>query len=271
MSILHMLKSATDTICESFVYEDDGVLLVIDGGFESEAETLYTKLKELGGSVSSWVFTHAHDDHMGAFCRLLTDHGDEIHVEKLYYNFPDDELLLRYEPTSEAETRKYLPWIRELAAKYGIETVKMRRGEVYAFGNAKVHMLREPLNDITGNFINNSSLVFRMDVNGKRVLFLGDLGTEGGRHLLETVPEEELRSDYVQMAHHGQRGVRRDVYEAIRAEVCLWCTPTWLWDNMGPEGYDTGRFETVIVRGWISELRAKKHYVNMNGPHAIEL
>ena len=51
MNRLHMLKSATDTICESFIYEADGLLLVIDGGFESEAETLYRKLLTPSGQV----------------------------------------------------------------------------------------------------------------------------------------------------------------------------------------------------------------------------
>ena len=54
MNRLHMLKSATDTICESFIYEEEGLLLVIDGGFESEAETLYRKLLMLGGQVTGW-------------------------------------------------------------------------------------------------------------------------------------------------------------------------------------------------------------------------
>ena len=71
MSTLYMMKSATDTICESFILVSGGVVTVIDGGFESEAETLYAKLRELGGHVDAWFFTHPHDDHYGAFCRLL--------------------------------------------------------------------------------------------------------------------------------------------------------------------------------------------------------
>ena len=60
MAVLHMLKSATDTICESFIFEDNGRLLVVDGGFESEAESLYSALRELGGRVEAWFITHPH-------------------------------------------------------------------------------------------------------------------------------------------------------------------------------------------------------------------
>jgi len=272
MAILHMMKSLTDTICESFVYETDGAVLVIDGGFETECEALYAKLREAGGKVTGWFFTHPHEDHYGAFIKLMEDHGDEIKVEKLYYHFPTDEEVKAGDPRFfEDMHRDYMVRMQKMIAENGVETVVMKKGDEYTFGDTKILVLREPDPELKVNYINNYDTVFRMDINGKRVMFLGDLGAEAGDQLLETVPAEELKCDYVQMAHHGQNGVRRNVYEAIRADYCLWCTPTWLWDNMGPEGYDTGNFKTVIVRGWMSEIKAKKHYVNMNGPYAIEL
>ena len=42
-STLHMLKSATDTICESFILVSEGAVIVIDGGFESEAGATFGK------------------------------------------------------------------------------------------------------------------------------------------------------------------------------------------------------------------------------------
>lgn len=272
VGVLHMLKSATDTICESFILETEGKVMVIDGGFESEAETLYAKLRELGGHVDAWFFTHPHDDHYGAFCRMLEDRGDEIGVDAVYSNFPGMKWLCEYDyPEAVQYTKKYIPWMERLTERLGIRSITMHRGDCYRLGGAEIHVLREPDLTITENCINNSSTVFRVDINGKRMLFLGDLAVEGGRQLLETVPQEELRAYIVQMAHHGQDGVERDVYEAVRARCCLWCTPTWLWDNMGAEGYDSGNYKTVIVRGWMSEIGVRKHYVNKDGPFAIEL
>ena len=272
MSTLYMMKSATDTICESFILVSEGAVIVIDGGFESEAETLYAKLRELGGHVDAWFFTHPHDDHYGAFCRLLEDHGDEISVDAVYSNFPGADWLCEHDHPRGADiTRHYLPWIDRLTERFGIRSVTMHRGDRCTFGEAEFHVLREPDLSITANCVNNSSTVFRVDVNGRRILFLGDLGIEGGRQLLETVPADELKADHVQMAHHGQDGVERSVYEAVQPRCALWCTPTWLWDNMGPDGYDSGIYKTVIVRGWMSDLGVRKHYVNKDGPFAIEL
>ena len=46
---MHMQKSVTDTINTSFIIESEKGLLVVDGGFATECENLYAKLKELGG------------------------------------------------------------------------------------------------------------------------------------------------------------------------------------------------------------------------------
>ena len=90
--------------------------------------------------------------------------------------------------------------------------------------------------------------------------------------LLEDVDHAELKADFVQMAHHGQGCVNRDCYAAIMPTYCLWPTPSWLWDNMGPGGYDTGIFGTVVTRGWISSLRCvKRHYLMTKGTQVIDL
>lgn len=271
MAVLHMLTSSQDTICESFVVEDNGKVLVIDGGFEFESETLYEKLKTLGLHVNAWFFTHPHIDHFGAFCRLMTDHHHEIKVDAIYRNFLPADLLNKFEPVEAEHTNTYLPWIDRIIKENSIQEITMHKGDIYAFSDVKITVLREPDSAILNNIINNSTTIFRLDTNGKSIMFLGDLGVEGGRQLIETTPAELLKADYVQMAHHGQNGTDIDVYKAVSPSVCLWCTPTWLWDNMGPDGYDSGPYKTVIVRGWMSGLGVRKHYINMNGPYEILL
>lgn len=271
MAILHMLKSSRDTICESFVIEAGGKLLVIDGGFDFEADTLYEKIKALGGHVDAWFFTHPHIDHYGAFIGIMESCEKDIQVDGVYFNFLPDELLCEYEPIEKEHTKACLPKIRQIIKQRSLREITMHKGDVYTFSDVKITVLREPDDRIYENIINNSTTIFRLDANGKSVLFLGDLGIEGGEQLLDTCPGELIRCDYVQMAHHGQNGVEKDVYIAASPKSCLWCTPTWLWDNIGPDGYDSGNYKTVIVRGWMSELGVKKHYVNKDGPFEIEL
>lgn len=75
------------------------------------------------------------------------------------------------------------------------------------------------------DFGNNTSCVIRMTVGGKNVLFLGDLAEPGGivlrsyhdANAANTSKYFNLKSDIVQMAHHGQNAVAKNVYGLIMA------------------------------------------------------
>ena len=147
-------------------------------------------------------------------------------------------------------TQELLDTLRGTLKRWKIPTVTVQTGDCYDFDGFCVWVLRTPDEAITRNGINNSSCVYRV----------------------ELPPAEWSRADYVQMAHHGQRGVSREVYEAVHPRVCLWCTPSWLWDNVGPNGYDTGHFQTMVVREWISSLGCvERHYRMSDGDQIIEL
>lgn len=274
MAKLHFLKSVTDTINTPFILESGESLIVVDGGFPSETPYLYEYLKGLGGHVNAWFITHFHDDHMGALWTLLKEYTD-IQVDGVYGNLPSDEFIIHHAPKQDSWTsRELLDGLRGVMVERDIPMVTVQKDEVYAFDGGKltIRILRTPDETITNNPINNSSIVFRAEVDGKSILFLGDLGVEGGKQLLATNPPELIHADYVQMAHHGQNGVARECYEAIRPTYCLWPTPSWLWENRGPEGYDTGIFNTVVTRGWISAMHCvKRHYLMTDGTQVIDL
>ena len=272
MRKLHMLSSTTDTINTAFILQWGETVLVVDGGFPHEAEHLHRVLREVGGRVTAWFLTHAHDDHISALFTMLEQY-DDIQVGKVYCHFPSDEFLCRMEPRQrKLSTQELLDTLRRTLVQRNIPTVTVETGDCYDFDGFCVRVLRTPDETITHKGINNSSCVYRVELPRESILFLGDLGVEGGHQLLKTTPPELLRADYVQMAHHGQQGVSREVYEAISPRFCLWCTPSWLWDNMGPNGYDTGHYQTVVVRGWMSSLGCvERHYRMMDGDQAIQL
>ncbi len=272
MAKLHFLKSVTDTINTSFILESGDTVLMLDGGFPSEAPYLYEYLKELGGHVDTWFLTHFHDDHFGCFLTILQEHPD-IRIDKVCFNFPSDEFITKYEPIQSCKSSaEWITIFKETVAASGIPVVTATEGDVYSYdgGNVTVRVLRTYDEDLP--YINDSSTVFRFEADGKSILFLGDLAVAGGKQLLAKTAPETVKADYVQMAHHGQGGVDKECYEAIKPSFCLWPTPSWVWNNMGPGGYDTNVFQTVIVRGWISSLRCvKKHYLMIDGTQVIDL
>lgn len=67
----------------------------------------------------------------------------------------------------------------------------------------------------------------------------------------------DMRSTAVQMAHHGQSGVVKDVYKAIAPKFAFWPTPDWLWNNTSdPDKPGQGPWETLNVRRWMDKLKA---------------
>ena len=111
-----------------------------------------------------------------------------------------------------------------------------------------------------------------MTLGGKTALFLADCGAEAGNKILaKYAGTDMLDCDICQMAHHGQQGVTKEFYEAVRPEICLWCAPRWLWENDAGKGFNTHVFKTVEVREWMQELGVKKNYIDMDGTQICPL
>jgi hypothetical protein len=113
------------------------------------------------------------------------------------------------------------------------------------------------------------------------VLFLGDLGPDGG-DILFRESRHLLKSDIVQMAHHGHMNVGMEVYAAVMPEACLWCCPEWLYNEAEVPNYlsDVEKlrkmkrirmYGTAVTRGWMELLGVKKHYVTKDGTQCIEI
>lgn len=115
---------------------------------------------------------------------------------------------------------------------------------------------------LTNNLMNDSSLVFKLFAPNKTVLFLGDLGPEAG-DILFRESKHLLKSDLVQMAHHGHMNVGMEVYAEILPEGCLWCAPDWLYEE--EEFPDYLRDTEGLQPGWKKQTLRNKTYAKMDG------
>jgi len=140
--------------------------------------------------------------------------------------------------------------------------------------NGKVYSNQTIKQLLEADFGNNICSVFRLTVGGKNVLFMGDAAEPQGIVLMKhhNAGYYSLKSDIVQMAHHGQNGVERDVYAAMQPEMCLWNTPGWLWHNtIDPLYPGKGPWKTLEVRRWMEELGAQRHVITRDGTWEIAL
>ena len=268
---VYMLAPVNGVQMNSFIITTaDGKVIVIDGGFRCDAEKLISRLKEITGNntphIDAWFLSHAHCDHIDAFMEIIEKHPDELSFDRVYYNFPSVKYFEAYENHEAHTVAEFYALLPRFADKACI----VSQYDSYVIGEAKIELLYSPDPDFTHNAVNNSSIVFRLTLGKKTVIFLGDLGVEGGRKLLR-LHGERLKSDYCQMAHHGQNGVGRGFYEAAAPKACLWSTPDWLWNNDAGGGYNTHSWKTVEVRGWMEELGVRHHFVNKDGTQVIIL
>lgn len=268
---VHMLQSSTESQMMSFIIKtEDEKLIIVDGGLKEDANKLIEYLYELTGGkkplINAWFLTHAHRDHIGAFLDIIVNRHFDVDIAKVNYNFPSIRFFKNFESKRANEAEHFYRLLPFFADKLEIVSAF----DKYKIGEADIEVLHSPEPDITINTFNNSSIVFRVTLAETSILFTGDLGKEGGCKLLNRWGNN-LKSDMCQMAHHGQQGVSKEVYEAINPEICLWCTPEWLWENNAGKGFDSHIWKTVEVRKWMDEIGVKKHYVTKDGPHVIRI
>lgn len=265
---LWQLPEQTHSQMMSYVIRTTGgKLIVIDGGVAGDAPYLRGFLAALGNKVDIWIISHQHDDHFGALGEILKQPKD-LKIGRICSSTLDPEWIKQH-----CDEGEYKSWIQfeDALRTAGKRIIELRIGGRMNVDGVNIEVLGIVNPEIHPNGINNSSLVLRVWDASKSVLFLGDLGPEGGEKLLKGKYRDRLDCDYVQMAHHGQNGVNLDVYQAATPLVCLWPTPTWLWDNnIGGKGKGSGPWRTLEVRAWMEQLGVKTHRVSSDGLCKIE-
>ena len=274
---LYQLSGVTGVQMMSYILlTPAGGVYVIDGGYDADAEALARRIREVsgGGVVHGWFLTHPHSDHIHALLHLLENSPDActsedtLDIRKIYYNLPDPEWFRRFRRAdSEYDTVLRLERAIPLMGERG---VVVHDGEDYEEGDLSWRILSEPDTRIPVNPNNNASVVVKFRLGSKTLLITGDIGVEGAAIVLAH-HRDELRSDIVEMSHHGQNGASREFYEAVHPSICLWPTPGWLWDNDAGNGYDSHEWKTIVVRGWMSEMGVRQHLVAKDGDQMLEI
>ena len=252
---LWMLASTTGAQNLSIVIKSPhGKLIVIDGGWEADAEKLSSLVQQQGGKVDAWLITHPHEDHVGALCAILNDSSRKIKIDKIYCSLATPDWYRQVSPTGAGIADQLLNAFRKLPV--GTVTNSIGRGTEINIDDVNIRVLNNR-GVYTYNGVNNSSLVYKIRVSGQSILILGDLAYDGGKDLIKTCSAAELKSDIVQMAHHGQQGVDQDAYALIAPTTCLWPSPAWLWNNDNGGGIGSGPWGTLTTRAWMDALGVK--------------
>ena len=262
---IHMLRSVTDTIGDSFIITtEDGKVIVIDGGHRTETPYFVEYLKQATGMerphIDAWFLSHPHDDHCEVFLEVVEHYADVVSFDKVYANFPEASFYDGYDEWAVTVISEF----NRLKPAFADKAAELAEGDVFHVGAAKFTVFYT-FNPAWRN-CNEGSTIMRMDLGGTSVIFNGDAAENAGNYVVEKYGDTGLLDcDYCKMAHHGQDGVGRNFYAAVSPEVCLWPTPTWVYNNTN------GNLKTFETREWVKELEVRKEYKSFEGSQVIPM
>ena len=221
----------------------DGRLIIIDGAnvFEKDVDNLFARLQKDSPAekpvIAAWIYTHPHSDHYFCFFPFMEKYGDQVEIQRFFFNFPEGDDLTHY-PKLAKDGARYAQWkgiesitgseilqqFREDVKKLGVPVYTPHTGQTYAIGDSIVQFFGTMDDTIhRSQNINATSLMFMMALGGQRIFFGGD-GSFSDAALAERYGEE-LKCDILQVPHHGfgcgtEEGQIAG-YRLMAPEVCL--------------------------------------------------
>lgn len=259
-------NNGTSQMMGYIIKTDNNKIIVIDGGTSDDTPNLVNKINQYTGKVDYWFITHPHKDHATCFIDIVNNYN--IEIGKVYVTVNDEEWYKKYGDGREDECIKFLDTIQEEKIASKVEEVYLNQKIQIDNIDCEILGIKNP--EITTNAINNSSMVIKMNTKDNSILFLGDTGIESGNKLLEN-QSDKIKVDILQMAHHGQSGVSKEIYDYIKPKICLWPTPDWLWINDSGGGEDSGPWKTKETRQWIEELHVETNIIEKDGNIKISI
>lgn len=210
--------------------------------------------------ISGWFFTHAHQDHIAMFMNFLNAGFENYQIERLYYNFPSLDIpdAEKWKESDKETMREFYQLIEKHSE---IPVVKLHTGQRFFVRNLEFEVLATHEDVYPGSlsYFNDSSTILSMTVDGCKTLFLGDANYTECTILVARYGSY-LKSDIVQVAHHGYNGSNVGIYFCADAKVSLYSAPV--------KRYEDGKSTAAnkVVHTLSNEI-----YVAENGTTALKL
>lgn len=136
--------------------------------------------------------------------------------------------------------------IASLTQDYDVKAIVQHGGDIQ---DAWFYLKHLPIQDARED--NERSLVYRLQINSTRFLFMGDLGVAGELQLIRTNPE--LASDILKVGHHGSKTSSSLAFlERVRARIA------WISAGKNSYGHPNGevieRLERLAMRPVVSQM-----------------
>lgn len=190
---------------DSFLFEQNGMVALVDCGTRFTGEDVAEYLKQKGITRIDYVFcTHAHDDHQGGLHHIIS-------------NFEIGKIIMPEVEAGKVTANWYIAVMKELKdGKYTVEHPEV--GDTYELGDAII-TIKGPITP-TSSDLNNYSTVMTVSFGEMDVLMTGDAEKEVERELLEA--GTDLDAEILKVGHHGSDTSTTDEFlDAVDPEYAL--------------------------------------------------
>jgi competence protein ComEC len=192
----------------SFIEWGDGTQMLVDCAIDSRIlEALGRVMDPRDRSIDYLMVTHPDQDHYGGCVDVLR----RFEVENIIYT--------GYEKSSS----KYFPVFQQYVKDEQAQFIEITAQEKWNLNSSTIHFLY-PDTPIAmhpvvkkigkGDASNNTSIVFTLEYQNKKVLFTGDAEKETEEYLIKKYGEA-LDVDVLKVGHHGSAGSSIDNFLAL--------------------------------------------------------
>lgn len=233
---------------------DKNGLIIVDGGYADDEEILKTleeKIRENNNVVNSWILTHFDDDHAGAYM-TIKERIPDLKIGKLY--LPDIQDIEKLKESvswyTDEEWALYENYFnlgtREKQYLYSGDVVQ----DVIGLKMEVLSSYDNPVIDEISNIPNNGSMIFKLEGNEESMLFCGDSQAEVVSEFLLENYSDKLKSDYLQVGHHGNNNFSDEFYETVDPKVAFFPAPTDIMENT----YNISWYSAGKIAGLLEDM-----------------
>ena len=207
-----------------FLKLSDGSFIILDGGYDFDTEDAYNTLVKLNGSeegiiIRAWLITHAHADHYEMFETFSNSYADKVTLERVMYS------PIKRDGGIVGHDAYFNKSIQGAVARFeGAVLCPVHTGMSFSFGDVKFEILVSPehiYKEYDPEDFNETSVVSRAVHADGSMIFLGDCGINACEWMLDAYGDG-LKSDMVQVSHHGGETAIAEIYDAIQAHTLFW-------------------------------------------------
>lgn len=226
---------------------EDGSFVIIDGGSNHEESKIhlwqYLSAKVPSGEKPriTWMITHIHSDHINLFKSFISQYGSYIDLELVAWNLPDfKEITASLSPnwSDGGPAERYASvvttmtaQIKELFPETPIYT--FHTGEKLYLPGCEIEFLVCPEDYFVYGFKvgNDTSCAWRVTMGSRTMMVFGDCTIELNDTLTTPLYGNYIKSDILQLAHHGVGGQTLATSKAVDPDICLWASDQKTFDH----------------------------------------